>query len=100
MKEELQIKIIKLIGLFEYLMSIENFGAYEDLKQKYQKLLNNLLQCQTSKDINKDTFNIIESAFRIMMDAPPKDNYIGKYILDRMQDIYLVQKNIIQKNNS
>lgn len=98
MKEELQLRIIKLMGLFEYLISMEkNPGIFIDIKKKYQKLLDSLSTYGDIVEIGGDEFDIVESVFRMMYDAPTRDIHLGRYILDRMQEIYLLSKKISRK---
>ena len=89
-KEELEIKLIKTIGLFEYLLFNEPFDAYNQLKSNYENLLS-IIQKRNIEDINSDDFLVLQSSFRIMFEAPPKDIVLGRYILDRMQEIYEIQ---------
>lgn len=94
MKEELQYKIIKLIGLFDYLISINGTEAYHLIRKKYQILLENLMQYENIQAVNQETFDILLNVFKLFLEAPPKNVDLGKYILDRMQEIYLIQKEI------
>lgn len=95
-KEDIEIKIAQLVGLFDYLLSIEDFPAYKKLKENYYNLLCTIQQRLRLEDIQEVDFRVVQSSFRIMMEAPPRDITLGKYILDRMQEIYEIQIKIIK----
>lgn len=92
-KRNLEIKLIKLIGILDYLYSIESFSAYNQLILMYSTLLKRI-ESKKVEDINKFDFESIQAAFRILVEAPPKDKSLGKYILDRMQEIYEIHNSL------
>lgn len=85
---DLEYKIIQLIALFDYLISIEEQEAYCCVRKQYQKLL---IQLGEVKNQNFD-FSLIQNVFRLMFEAPTNDKFLGKYILDKMQEIYDLSK--------
>jgi hypothetical protein len=93
-KEDLELRIIKLIGVLEYLYSIEQFPAYNQLKQLYFSLYERIYEKNKFDEIKEIEFEVIQSSFRIFLEAPPKDKILGKYILDRMQEIYEIQNKL------
>ena len=95
-KEDIEIKIAQLVGLFDFLLSKEDFPAYKKLKENYYKLFCTIQQRVKLEDVQEVDFRVVQSSFRIMMEAPPRDMLLGKYILDRMQEIYDMQIKIIK----
>ena len=93
MREELQLRVIKLIGLFDYLISIEkNPGVFITIKKKYQSLLLALNNDQIA--LNSGLFDVIQSVGKMMYDTPTNNISLGKYILDQMQEIYIISKKV------
>jgi len=91
MKKELEIKISQLIGLFGYLIYIEDFRAYRRIKSNYEILFENLTQNEIIRD---EDFVVIQSSLRVFDEAPPKDKVFGKYVLTKMEDIYELKNKI------
>ncbi len=95
-KEDLETKLAQLIGLFDYLLAIEDFSAYKQLKDSYNRLFCLIKQHKKLEDIKEDNFRVVQSSFRILLEAPPNDKVLGKYILDKMQEIYEMQIKILK----
>lgn len=95
-KNELEVNVIQLIGIFKYLLFIENFPAYGKLLENYSDLLINIQVRRNIEDIVEYDFKPVESSFRILQEAPPRDVKLGMYILERMQEIYEIQREIIK----
>ena len=91
-KKELEIKIIQLIGLFDYLISINGTIAYHSVKNKYKIVLEKLIKCESIQDVSKEVFDELLNVFRIFMETPTRDVILGQYILGKMQEIYLIQE--------
>lgn len=98
MKEELQLKVSDIVRLFDYLYSKENFTVYLDIGNQYQLLYNKLIELDSIDKITEDTFSVIQNVFRLFMEAPPKDLVLGKSLLEKMQEIYLIQVQILNKS--
>ncbi len=88
---EIKVKLTKLIALFEYLMYIENCGAYKEICQLYKKIWENI----------KDKENFIDQDFlpmqnitRLFFEAIPSDDKLSEYLIYKMQEFYeLKEKN-------
>lgn len=76
---KIEYKLIELITLYRYLISIENFDVYKKILSKYEMVL---------KDNTLNNFSSLENVFRLYLEAPPKDKILGEYILNKMQDFY------------
>lgn len=94
---EIEIKLIKLISLFDYLIYLEDFGAYKTLLKLHKRCLLNLKGKQVNELIEED-FEPLINVFRIYMEAPPSDSKLGKYILDMMQEFYELQERVLKQN--
>ncbi len=95
-KEDLEKKIIVLIVLYDYLISINGKEAYHFIRKKYQQLLDNLNKYETIQSIPMKEFDGLLNVFRLFQEAPCRDVNLSKYILYKMQEIYLIQENIFK----
>jgi hypothetical protein len=94
-KDDLEMKIIKLIGLYDYLITINATEAYHHIRKQYQILVEKLKRYETIQDVDVSIFDTVLNVFRIYLEAGAcKDSNLDKYILDKMQEIYLLQKEI------
>lgn len=94
---ELKLKLIKIIGLLEYLIYIENFKAYHVLLKKHKEILMNLKDKQEVSEIKLADFDPFLNVIRIYLEAPPSDKILGKYILDVIQDFYELQEKYLEQ---
>ena len=92
MIEELKHKIEQLIKLFDELIGKEGIHNYRQIRNKYISLLENLSKFDFDKITN---FNIIQNTFRIYVEGRrPKDKELDSLIMDKMDEIYVLQKQI------
>ena len=95
---EIEIKLIEVITLLEYLLYKEDFKAYRQLLKSYKKVYFNLNK-KLNSQIKEEDFSPIENAFRLFFEAVPSDNTLGKYLADKMQEFFEIQEKVILKNN-
>lgn len=82
---ELKYKLIELIVLFEYLISIENFPTYKTILSKYKKVYCNI--CNKEKKDLED-FEPLLNVFKLYFEAIPSDDKLNEYIANKMQLFY------------
>lgn len=96
-KFKCKIKIIKLIALFEYLVTVESSGAYikilNALEEVNQRIFN-----KDEKNLTKEDFHPLINIYRIYSEVKPYDLKLGKHIMDKMQEFYDLQNEILDKN--
>lgn len=82
---KIKFKLIELIALLKYLIHSENFDVYKKILSRYSLVLEKI---NSDKNIKKEFFDPLQNVFRLYLEAPPKDKVIGRYILDKMQELY------------
>ena len=85
---QIKLKLIEIIALYKYLLKVENFRAYEEILSKYLSKNKKISSLNTKEELEVSNFEPLLNAFRLFLEAPPKDKILGKYILDKMQDFY------------
>jgi hypothetical protein len=94
-----KIKIIKLIALFEYLVTVESSGAYikilNALEEVHQQIFN-----KEERNLKKDDFYPLNNIYRIYSEVKPYDLKLGKHIMNKMQEFYDLQNEILDKNKN
>ncbi len=92
---ELKFKLIKNIGLLEYLIYIENFQTYQNLLKKHHEILTNIKDKENISELKASDLSPYLNVMRIYLEAPPSDKKLGKYILEALQDFYELQEKIL-----
>lgn len=94
MKERLENKIIELIKLLDAMAIGHRFSSYNKVKNNYSKLLE-LIKIKNQDEITEEDFDIIQNCIRMVLEAPQKDYLSGINVLNKMQEIYDIQTELL-----
>lgn len=95
---KLSVRIAKIMALFEYLISIENFSAYTKILHLYRICLINIID-KENDEISEEDLSSLLNVSRLFFEAPPSNKILMKFIIDKMQESYELERKIIEQNS-